>query len=122
MPGQQGSDTSSDYFFECEISRNPHHLTTWLNYLKSKSTSKASIRYFIYERALGFLPRSFKLWFSYIRELSSRLERKLITDKRYLHLIGIFERSLTHMHKMPVIWYVILTKLFYPILETNHIK
>ena len=106
MSGPNVLETTGDYFFENEISRNPYHLATWLSYLKSKLTSKPSTRYLIYERALSFLPRSFKLWFAYISELSSRLGGKLITDKRYVHLVNIFERSLIHMHKMPVIWCV----------------
>lgn len=93
-----------DIAYEDEIARNPYYLSTWLNYLKSKTNGKPIVRYFIYERALGYLPRSYKLWNGYLTELKNQLLHKLITDNRYQFLINVFERALAHLHKMPLIW------------------
>jgi pre-mRNA-splicing factor SYF1 len=49
---------------------NPYSLRLWLNKLeKGKSLSLLPIeRYAIYEKALYYLPRSYKLWHSYLIE------------------------------------------------------
>lgn len=98
---------SQDVYFEEEISRNPFHLKSWLNYLAFKKDAAPTSRYVIYERSLKFLPRSYKLWFSYITERKVNLQSRPVHDKRYKSLINTFERSLVHMNKMPRIWYAI---------------
>mmetsp|Transcript_13419 Transcript_13419/g.21996 ORF Transcript_13419/g.21996 Transcript_13419/m.21996 type:complete len:907 (-) Transcript_13419:204-2924(-) len=97
--------------YEDEISRNPYHLKAWLKYLDYQRNSSVTDRYVIYERALKFLPRSYKLWFSYLSLRRSRLENLPIDDQRYTILANSFERCLVHMHKMPVIWHMYLTLL-----------
>ena len=96
--------SAADLYHEEEIARNPYHLKSWLNYLTHKKDSSPSNRYVIYERALKFLPRSYKLWFAYIEERKGSLTNKPITDKRYASLVNTMERSLVHMNKMPRIW------------------
>lgn len=95
---------AQDAIYEQEVARNPYHLSTWTNYLLIKAESKPFVRYMLYERAVKYLPRSYKLWYAYINELKERLEKKLITDKRNLFLIRVIERALIHLHKMPMIW------------------
>jgi pre-mRNA-splicing factor SYF1 len=99
---------------EEEIQRNPYHLKGWQNLLTLKKDSSPVSRYVIYERALKFLPRSYKLWHAYLLERSNALKNKSITDKRFTILENTFERALVNMYKMPRIWqdYVtLLTKM-----------
>jgi len=79
-------------------------MKTWFLYLHSVSGAKPTTKYTLYERALKFLPRSYKLWWSYLNAISSRLDGKQVSDKRYLGLQSVFERSLVYMNKMPQIW------------------
>ena len=90
--------------FENDILRNPFHLKTWLQYINSISNINSTTRFIIFERALKYLPRSYKLWVLYLSEVSNRLKGKKITDKRYHGLKSLYERSLVHMNKMPLIW------------------
>ena len=90
--------------FEEEIARNPYYLNNWLQYLTALSGSRPMQRYMVYERAVKYLPRSYKLWYAYISELMERLEHKSITDKRNMLLMNVLERCLVHLHKMPLIW------------------
>lgn len=91
--------------FEDEVARNPYYLKAWLRYLEFRKAAPTTEKYAIYERALKYLPRSYKLWYSYLSLRSSRLSHACVTDKRFTRLINIFELSLVHMNKMPVIWY-----------------
>lgn len=91
---------------EDEVTRNPYSLKSWLNFLQFKKDEKPTARFLLYERALEFLPRSYKLWFAYLSERIKSVELKSISDPRYDILVKTFERSLVHMHKMPRIWYV----------------
>lgn len=93
--------------YEDDVARNPYHLNSWVHYVQSKADSAALTRYKIYERAVRYLPRSYKLWYAYITDLMERLEKKNITDKRNELLINVFERALIHLHKMPLIWCVL---------------
>jgi pre-mRNA-splicing factor SYF1 len=97
--------------YEDEISRNPYHLKAWLKYLDYQRNEPVTDRYMIYERALKFLPRSYKLWFAYLTLRKSRLEYASIDDQRFSILANTFERCLVHMHKMPVIWQLYLSLL-----------
>lgn len=98
--------------YEEEIQRNPYNLKAWWNFLLYKKDASPVTRYVIYERSLKFLPRSYKLWHSYLQERSATLTNKCITDKRYSILENTFERALVNMYKMPRIWFVILNCIF----------
>jgi pre-mRNA-splicing factor SYF1 len=95
---------SQEIQYEEEIARNPYHLRSWINYLLYKKSAKPIYRYVLFERALKFLPRSFKLWKWYLKERRDNLDKRNITDKRYGILVNTFERALVQMHKMPTIW------------------
>mmetsp|Transcript_24442 Transcript_24442/g.35917 ORF Transcript_24442/g.35917 Transcript_24442/m.35917 type:complete len:888 (+) Transcript_24442:79-2742(+) len=97
--------------YEDEVTRNPYYLKAWLKYLDYKQSSPVGERYVIFERAVKFLPRSYKLWYAYLSLRKSRLEYAAVTDKRYTILVNTFERALVHMHKMPVIWCMYLEVL-----------
>ena len=107
--------------YEDEISRNPYHLKSWLKYLDYQRNAPVTDRYVIYERALKFLPRSYKLWFAYLNLRKSRLEYTSIKDPRYRILANTFERCLVHMHKMPVIWHMYL-KLLAEMCQGTHAR
>jgi pre-mRNA-splicing factor SYF1 len=86
------------------IQRNPYDIKIWLAYLLAKNGAPAISRYVIYERALKFLPRSYKLWHAYLQERTAALNNQSINDKRYGILINTYERALVNMHRMPRIW------------------
>lgn len=97
---------TADLVHEEDISRNPYNIKSWLQYLQAKALSSASptARYVIYERALKYLPRSYKLWHAYLNDRAHAIEKRCITDKSYMILQGAYERALIHMNKMPRIW------------------
>ena len=92
-------------YFEAEIARDPFLLKTWVRYAASIKEGSPANRYAIYERALKHFPRSYKIWNLYLRDVSSRVKSKQVTDNRLVALKQLFERSLVHMNKMPRIWY-----------------
>lgn len=105
--------------YEEDINRNPYYLKGWLKYLQYKTNSPSTERYILYERALKYLPRSYKLWSQYLNLRIHNLEYVSINDKRYQILLTVFERSLIHMNKMPVIWCMYLDILIKMCLGTT---
>lgn len=91
--------------FEDDIRRNPYNLKAWIRYTEYLTNSAPTKRYIVYERSLKFLPRSYKLWNSYLLDrLNSISDTCKPNDQKYFKLINTFERALIHMHKMPKIW------------------
>eukprot|EP00921_Rhytidocystis_pertsovi_P010004 GHVQ01015998.1.p1 GENE.GHVQ01015998.1~~GHVQ01015998.1.p1 ORF type:complete len:864 (-),score=84.98 GHVQ01015998.1:311-2902(-) len=77
------SKHDTDFLYEQELQRDPYRVKVWTSYLQSKQKPKSidgkqlslsesivinSWRRSIYERALGYLPRSYKLWHNYLKE------------------------------------------------------
>jgi pre-mRNA-splicing factor SYF1 len=58
--------SAADAVFEEELQRNPYHIKTWVAYAESKPAGPARLT--VYERAVGALPGSFKLWAAYLTE------------------------------------------------------
>ncbi len=54
----------------------------------------------IYEKALQYLPGSYKLWFNYLKEARENLKPIPIYDKRYEVLNELHERALIFMNKV----------------------
>jgi len=75
----------------------------WISIQASKMSSYEE-RVDLYERALRYLPGSYKLWYNYLKECVENMEHKPMFSKRYEVINEIFERSLIFMHKMPRIW------------------
>jgi hypothetical protein len=76
-----------------EIARNPYSLKAWLRYLEAKTQARPVKRYLIYERALKFLPGSYKLWHAYLQERRQAVEGKVVvTHARYQILVNTYER------------------------------
>mmetsp|Transcript_2417 Transcript_2417/g.3520 ORF Transcript_2417/g.3520 Transcript_2417/m.3520 type:complete len:886 (+) Transcript_2417:38-2695(+) len=94
--------------YESEISRNPFKLKSWLRYLNSNVSTNRKRRNILFERALKFLPNSYKLWYGYLTERLEAVEEKCPTDQSVEVVINTFERALVHLHKMPVIWVLYL--------------
>ena len=89
---------------EQDIQRNPYNLKAWLNLLLLKRDASSIARYVVYERAVVFLPRSYKLWHAYLQERTATLAHSCIIDPRFSILINAYERALVNMYKMPRIW------------------
>lgn len=86
-----------------EAKRNPYSLKSWIRLLDN--VSDISQKSFVYDEALMFLPRSYKLWRYYLLALSSDLPADLIPKSDKLtHLIELYERALHCLNKMPRLW------------------
>jgi pre-mRNA-splicing factor SYF1 len=90
--------------FEVEVARNPYNIKAWLNLLAVKKEAQPTKRYLVYERAVTFLPRSYKLWHAYLQERTSALTSVCVTDRRFTILVQCYERALVNLYKMPRIW------------------
>lgn len=76
-----------------EINRNPYALKAWLRYLEAKTQARPAKRYLVYERALKFLPGSYKLWAAYLKERREAVEGRVsVTHARYQILVNTYER------------------------------
>ncbi|CBJ33520.1 conserved unknown protein [Ectocarpus siliculosus] len=87
-------ENEKDIEFEEEISRNPYRLKSWWRYLLAKEGAKRKTRNIIHERALKFLPNSYKLWNQYLRERRAAVEGKCITDPACQIVVNAHERAL----------------------------
>ena len=70
-----------DLSFEEDIARNPYSLKIWSRYILSKRDGKARDRYVLYERALKYLPGSYKLWHAYLLDRKVRVRGKSVVSK-----------------------------------------
>ncbi|KAI8855108.1 hypothetical protein BC829DRAFT_438561 [Chytridium lagenaria] len=110
-----------DIVHEEECLRAPYFVKTWLRYLEHKrvsGTPKASpVVNTIFERALQFLPGSYKLWKIYLeRRVSVLLAEpidetsglmtmlKPFSDPEWSAVNGCFERAMVFCNKYPTIW------------------
>ncbi|TFJ86981.1 hypothetical protein NSK_001315 [Nannochloropsis salina CCMP1776] len=98
-------EDEQDAEFEEEIARNPFSLKSWLRYLNAKTQAKPVKRYLIYERALKFLPGSYKLWWAYLQERKEQVDGRVpVNHPRYQILLNTLERALVHLSRMPRVW------------------
>ena len=67
----------------------------------------------LYQRALTYLPGSYKLWFNFLRESKKYVKTNIhefvkedsTEEASFTEVVAeIFERSLVYMKKMPKIW------------------
>ena len=104
-PSSSSLATAQKYSaFEDDLKRDPYRLRTWRLYLESLQGEQGEEgfrkRVLVYERALGVLPRSYKLWRAYLSDLLSS-SSAIGSDV----VVRAFERSLVSgMNKMPRIW------------------
>lgn len=90
--------------FELEIERSPTSIVVWLSYLDAMSNGPAPPRVAVYERALGVLPGSYKLWMGYLSLSVRGVSSLCLDDPRMEGVNVLFERALVFMHKMPLVW------------------
>jgi pre-mRNA-splicing factor SYF1 len=102
-----------DVEFEEDASRDPYRLQVWWRFLehreqqrrkKGNRARRLQSRYIIFERALRFLPNSYKLWRQYLGERVAAVEGRKISDGANEVVLETFDRALAYMHKMPCIW------------------
>ena len=61
-----------------------------------------------YQRALIYLPGSYKLWYGFLRESRKYLKNQdlnIVRDISHYDIVNdLYERALVYMNKMPKIW------------------
>ena len=113
MASESTAATTSLREWESELERvGPYHLKTWIKYLDhlegsssiSSSSSSVSVIAETFDRALGHLPGSYKLWRRYLRWAQTTQTQDYES---------LFSRCLSTggMHKYPVIWTTYLRHL-----------
>ena len=93
-----------DLLYEEDILRNAYSLKYWWRYMEAKKRAPAKQRNMIAERALKYLPGSYKIWHAYLQYRRRQVGRRRPGDVRIERLNRVYERSLAYMHKMPRIW------------------
>ena len=110
--------------YEEVLVRDPHSVDHWIAYLDCNASSPPLTRFLLYERALSpsILPQSYKIWHRYLAErvtyttthvaaFSLHPTRHRLCRLLYEQTNAVFERCLTSLHKMPVIWCMYLSFL-----------
>lgn len=109
--------------YEEDVIRHGHLVKTWLRYLAFKEEAPLRVRFFLFERAVKELPRSYKLWHRYLTERVDHCSRLGPSDPAWEQTVGAFEvrvsallwggshsrphlgqRALVGLYTMPVIW------------------
>lgn len=98
------SISEEDVQYEEEILRNAYSVKHWLRYIEHKSSAPSKDLNVIYERALKELPRSYKIWYRYLRTRLQQVRNRSIEDPENESVIQCFEKSMVYMNKMPRIW------------------
>ena len=93
-----------DSKLEDEIFRLGFSLKAWWNYIHSLTEGDFSNRFQCYEKALTFLPRSYKLWHAYLQEREFHVKQKSPNSRFADLVIETYERALVNLNKMPRIW------------------
>ncbi|KAJ2801263.1 pre-mRNA-splicing factor syf1, partial [Coemansia guatemalensis] len=100
--------SETDVRFEEEVQREPHKLKGWLRYLDHKQAGNETGLQLtmIYERAIRYLPGSYKLWHRYLTFRLSKLRGRnpLHFEAEFRKTNLCFERALLLLHKMPDLW------------------
>jgi pre-mRNA-splicing factor SYF1 len=99
--------------FEDALRTNPYQVKLWFRYFEASTNENSTMmsKFILYERALTFLPRSFKIWHCYLNEMDSYLIDRSVTAPEYDSLLDAYERALVYMNKMPRIWIMYCTLL-----------
>ena len=96
--------SDADLLYEEDLLRNAYSLKYWLRYIDAKKNAPARARNILYERALKYLPGSYKLWRSYLTERRAQIVGRRPDDPAIEAVIRAHERALVYMHKMPRLW------------------
>ena len=115
------AQTDDDLAYEEDISRHgAASVKTWLRYLAFKRNAQPEARFFLYERAVSHLPRSYKIWYQYLTERIQHVSRRAsslflsfdVLQCERLHplddnvegTIGACERAVSKLSTMPLLW------------------
>ncbi|CAJ0575897.1 unnamed protein product, partial [Mesorhabditis spiculigera] len=111
--------------YEENILKNPGALNPWLNYINYRRKVKSPWRktVVLYERAIQVFPRSYKLWYEYLRFWRRHIFKKGPLHPAYAELCDAYERCLVHLPKMPRIWiqYCTIMTQRQMITDTRHV-
>lgn len=122
----------ADLPYEEDLVRNAYEPRAWLRYLEHKRSSSGDpgAVYFTYERAVGALPGSYKLWKAYLDERVTGCLQMLSlagggagAQAECEAVRGVFERCLLYLGAMPRIWldYAAFLLRQRKITETRHV-
>ncbi|TDH65927.1 hypothetical protein CCR75_005689 [Bremia lactucae] len=96
---------SAIFEYEEATARQPFAIQTWTAFLRALADAPLTARCSIYERALQFLPRSYKLWKLYLDEFYDKQVRGQRVDApSFGHLVALYDRALTQLSTMPKLW------------------
>ena len=95
---------ATDILYEEDILRNAYSLKYWVRYIEAKKAAPARQRNVLAERALKYLPGSYKLWRAYLKDRVAQIKLAKPGDAVIEAVRSTFERALVYMHKMPRIW------------------
>ena len=104
MPEHQWEGDEHDLLFEEDILRNAYSLKYWWRYMEAKKGSPARQRNLIAERALKYLPGSYKLWRAYLSDRREQVRHRRPGDAGIESVARTYERALVYLHKMPRVW------------------
>ena len=96
--------SSEDLLYEEDLLRNAYSLKYWVRYLGAKRAAPARQRNLLAERALKYLPGSYKLWRPYLADRVAQVKNRRPDDPAIEAVNRAFERALVYMHKMPRLW------------------
>lgn len=115
MPADDGAPeallSEADLLYEEDLLRNAYSLKYWTRYITAKRAAPAKQRNLVAERALKYLPGSYKLWRQYLNDRCAQVKNRKPGDAAIESVNRIFERALVYMHKMPRLWEDYLTFL-----------
>ena len=97
-------EDDTDLLYEEDILRNGYSLKYWWRYMEAKQRAPAKQRNMIAERALKYLPGSYKVWHHYLKDRRQQVLHRRPEDPAIENLNRTYERALVTMHKMPRIW------------------
>lgn len=83
---------------------NPYSGKAWWSSIQVLPVQLFRDRSRLYERALGYIPGSYKLWYHYTSEAANYALRINPTQAARDEVEVLYERSLRYMYQMPRIW------------------
>ena len=88
-----------------DLGQNPYVLKGWIRFLDYDKALTTPERYATYERALSYLPRSYKLWKAYLNERVQEIEYPILSGNEFVEeTLRLYEKCLRKLGKMPMLW------------------